>query len=61
MALRPLQPLTEMYTKNLSGSKEWPARKADNLTATCEPIFYKMRESRRLTSTWASTSHTVTI
>jgi hypothetical protein len=38
MALGSTQPLTEMSTKNLSGSKGRPARKADNLTAICEPI-----------------------
>jgi hypothetical protein len=32
------QTLTEMSTKNLSGGKGRPARKADNLTAICEPI-----------------------
>jgi hypothetical protein len=33
MALEPIQPLTEMNT---------PVRKANNLTATCVPIVYKM-------------------
>jgi hypothetical protein len=33
------QPLTEMSTRNLPGGKGRPARKADNLTAICEPIF----------------------
>jgi hypothetical protein len=40
-ALWPLgstQPLTEMSTRNLPGGKGRPARKADNLTAICEPI-----------------------
>jgi hypothetical protein len=32
------QPLTEMSTKNLPGSKGRPARKANILTAICEPI-----------------------
>jgi hypothetical protein len=27
-----------MSTRNLHGVKGWPARKADNLTAICEPI-----------------------
>jgi hypothetical protein len=31
-------PLTEMSTRNLSGGKGRPARKADNLAAICEPI-----------------------
>jgi hypothetical protein len=39
MALRSTQPLTEMSTKNLPGCEEWPARKAENLTAISEPIF----------------------
>jgi hypothetical protein len=37
MALGSTQPLTEMSTRNLPGSKEQPARKADNLTAIYEP------------------------
>jgi hypothetical protein len=31
------QPLTEMSTRNIPEGKERPARKADNLTAICEP------------------------
>jgi hypothetical protein len=38
MVLGSTQPLTEMSTRNLPGSKGWPAREADNLTAICEPI-----------------------
>jgi hypothetical protein len=38
MTLGSTQPQTEMSTKNLPGSKGRPARKADNLTAICEPI-----------------------
>jgi hypothetical protein len=41
MALGSTQPLTEMSTTNLpggGGGKGRPARKADNLTAICEPI-----------------------
>jgi hypothetical protein len=38
MALGSTQPLTEMSTKNIPGCKGLPARKADNLTAICEPI-----------------------
>jgi hypothetical protein len=38
MALVSTQPLREMSTRNLPGSKEQPARKADNLTAIYEPI-----------------------
>jgi hypothetical protein len=33
----PTLPLTEMSTRNLPGDKGRPARKADNLTAICEP------------------------
>jgi hypothetical protein len=43
MALGSTQPLTEMSTRNLpGGGKGRPVRKADNLTAICEPIVYKM-------------------
>jgi hypothetical protein len=38
MALGSTQPLTEMSTRNLPEGKGRPARKADNLTAICEPI-----------------------
>jgi hypothetical protein len=37
MALGLTQPLTEMSTRDLPGGKGLPARKADNLTAICEP------------------------
>jgi hypothetical protein len=37
MALESSQPLTEMSTRNLLGGKRRPERKADNLTAICEP------------------------
>jgi hypothetical protein len=49
MALRLTQPLTEMSTRNLPGGKGCAARKADKLTAICEPIF--------LENVGASTSH----
>jgi hypothetical protein len=39
MAMGSAQPLTEMSIWNLRGGKGRPARKADNLTAICEPIF----------------------
>jgi hypothetical protein len=55
MALGSTQPLTEMGTRNLPGGKGLPARKADNLTAICEQIFWKIWEPRRLTTLWAST------
>jgi hypothetical protein len=38
MALGLTQPLTEMSARNLPRGKGWPACKADNLTAICEPI-----------------------
>jgi hypothetical protein len=38
MALGSNQPLTEMSTRNLPRGKRWPARKADNFSATCESI-----------------------
>jgi hypothetical protein len=37
MVLVSAQPQTEMSTRNFPGGKRRPARKADNLTATCEP------------------------
>jgi hypothetical protein len=37
MALESTQPLREMSTRNILGDKVRPARKADNLTAICEP------------------------
>jgi hypothetical protein len=49
MALVSTQPLTEISTRNLLGGKGRPARRADNLTAICEPIVYK--------NVGASTSH----
>jgi hypothetical protein len=39
MALGSTQSVTEMSTRNLPGGKERPARKAENLTAICEPII----------------------
>jgi hypothetical protein len=39
MALGSTQPLTEIeYQESSLGGKWRPARKADNLTAICEPI-----------------------
>jgi hypothetical protein len=38
MAQGSTQPLTEMSTRNLPGSQERPARKADNLTDICDSI-----------------------
>jgi hypothetical protein len=56
MVLGSTQPLTEMSIRNVPGGKGRPARKADNLTAICEPTVYKMWEPRRLTALWASTA-----
>jgi hypothetical protein len=56
MAPGSTQSLAEMSTRIFLGDKGRPARKADNLTAICEPIFYKMWEPRRPTSVWASTA-----
>jgi hypothetical protein len=38
MALGSPQLPTEMSTNNIPGGKGWLVRKADNLTAICEPI-----------------------
>jgi hypothetical protein len=57
MAPGSTQPLTEMSTKNLPGGKGHLARKADNLTAICEPMSRKIWEPRRLTVLWASTAY----
>jgi hypothetical protein len=56
MALGPTQHLTEMSIRNHPGGKGRPARKADNFTAICEPIVYKMCEPQSLTTLWASTA-----
>jgi hypothetical protein len=56
MALGLTQPLTEMNTRNIPRGEGRPARKADNLTAICDPIVQKMWEPRRLTTLWASTA-----
>jgi hypothetical protein len=50
MALGSTQSLTELNTRNLHSGKGRVARKADNLTAICEAIVYKMWEPRRLTA-----------
>jgi hypothetical protein len=38
MILGLTHPVTEISTRNLAGGKGLPARKADKLTAICEPI-----------------------
>jgi hypothetical protein len=54
MALVSTQPLTEMSTGNLPGwgGKVRLARKADNLTAICEPIVQTKCESLDVTQTY---------
>jgi hypothetical protein len=37
------------------GSKAWPMRAADNLTAVCEPTVYTMCDPQHLTTKYAST------
>jgi hypothetical protein len=56
MAVDSTQPLTGMSTRNCPGGKWQPARKADILSAICEPIVYKMWEPLRLTTLRASTA-----
>jgi hypothetical protein len=51
IALTSTQTPTEMNASNLSGGK---ARKADKLTAICEPIVCKMSVPRRVSTLWAS-------
>jgi hypothetical protein len=46
----------EQSIRKLPGCKECPARKADDFTAICEPIVYKIWEPRRLTTLSASTA-----
>jgi hypothetical protein len=53
MALGSTQPLTEMSTRILPGSKVRPARKA---AAIWEPIVQKIWEPRRLTTLLVSTA-----
>jgi hypothetical protein len=43
-----------MNTKNLSGAKARPARKADNIIAICEPIVSKMWDPQCLVTLHAS-------
>jgi hypothetical protein len=59
MALGSTQPLTAMSTRNLLGGKGQPARKADNLTAICEPTVYKKCGSLNVSKPYG-TSHPVT-
>jgi hypothetical protein len=54
MALGLTQPLTEMSARSLPAGKGQPVHKADDLTAICEPIIWKMWEPRCLTTLWTS-------
>jgi hypothetical protein len=57
MVLGSTQPLAEISTRNLPEGNGQAARKADNLTAICEPIVKKnVWEPRRLTTLWVSTA-----
>jgi hypothetical protein len=56
MALGSTQPLTEMNIRNIPGDKKRWTRKADNLTAICEPIVQKILDPPRLTTLRASTA-----
>jgi hypothetical protein len=58
MAPGSTQPLTEMSTRNLPGGVKGglAVRKADNLTAICQPIVYIMWDPRLVTTIWASTA-----
>jgi hypothetical protein len=47
----------EQRAMKLRPAISWrPAREADNLTAICEPIVWKMWEPRRLTTLWVFTA-----
>jgi hypothetical protein len=56
MAQGSTQPITEMSTRDFSGSKGRPARKAIILTAICWLIVKELWEFLCLTTLWASTS-----
>jgi hypothetical protein len=46
LTFQPTLPLTEMSTRNLPEGEGWPGRKADNLTAICEPSLDRMGVSK---------------
>jgi hypothetical protein len=50
MALGLTHPLREMSTEVSSGGNARPARKADSLTATCEPIIWTLWDAQHLTA-----------
>jgi hypothetical protein len=58
MALESTQTLTEMSTRNLPGVTKRPARRADNLTAACEPNACKLWEPQPLTTLRGTTACT---
>jgi hypothetical protein len=45
-----------MSTKNIPGDKGRPARKADNLTAICDPTVSNMWVPQHITILWAYTA-----
>jgi hypothetical protein len=56
MALGSTEPLKEMSTRDIPEGKGQPVSKADNLTAICEPIVYKIWGPRCLAALWACTA-----
>jgi hypothetical protein len=56
MAVGSTKSLIEMSNRNLPEGKVRPASKADNITAVCKPIVYRMWEPQRLTTLWDSTA-----
>jgi hypothetical protein len=57
MALGLTQPLKKISIRNIPGSKGRPVRKADNLTAICEPTVQNRWVPQRLTTLWASMAY----
>jgi hypothetical protein len=58
MTLGSTQPLTEMSTRYIPGSKERPARWADNLASICGPIVWKCGSLNLFANIRASTACT---
>jgi hypothetical protein len=57
MALGSTQPLTEKSTRSLLGGKGRPARRADNLTAICDPIVWSKFESLDVSQPYGPSRH----